>query len=191
MAPQPNDTWPSDQFLEAIRRGDARAREMLVHDFRAYLVAVAKNALGGQTSHSCDSVVQEGFRKAFQRIDQFRGLTTAELKGWLARIVANEALDRKRGKNHSPLPTGIEGEEMLPANGSTPSAQAMRRERAALVLRAKEKLPPDYSEAIDFRFFQNLGYDEIASRMGRNNNAVRQLVKRALQRLRDEMGAEP
>jgi RNA polymerase sigma-70 factor (ECF subfamily) len=85
----------------------------------------------------------------------------------------------------------LDGEEVLPAGGSTPSVHAVRRERAARVLEALERLPHDYREVIHQRIFQHLDYEEIAARLGRTNDAVRCLWVRALRRLRDELGEEP
>jgi RNA polymerase sigma-70 factor (ECF subfamily) len=191
VAYQPNGLAASDDFLEAARQGDVGAWETIVRDYRPYLFAVVRRSLENRPPGDCSSVVQDGLVTAFERIEQFRGRTRAELLGWLSRIVTNKASDRKRGHTPSPLPVRSDGEEILQASGSTPSAQVAQRERAARVLEAMEKLTPDYRDVIYMRIFQNLGYEEIAANLGRTNDAVRCLWVRALRRLGAELGEEP
>ena len=192
MASDPDKLSDSDEILEAARRGDMRAWEQIIRECRPYLLAVAVRALEvDRPTGDCSSVVQGGLAKALQRIEQFRGHTRAELLGWLARIVSNLAVDRKQGRRLAPIPVGSDGGNLVADSGSTPSEQAARRERAARVLNAIDRLPPDYREVIYLRVFENLSYDDIATRMKRTNEAVRWLWVRALRELRDELGEEP
>jgi DNA-directed RNA polymerase specialized sigma24 family protein len=129
----------SDDFLEATRRGDARAWEIIFGEYRGYLFTVAQKCLEPCSDDVCFSVVQDSLGKSFERIDQFRGHTRKELRVWLGQIVANEARDRKRARGHESIPLGSDGEELVPGSESTPSAKAARREQAAGVLAAMEK----------------------------------------------------
>ena len=56
---------------------------------------------------------------------------------------------------------------------------------------ALERLPPDYREVITLRNLQGLSLVEVAGRMGRSHEAVRQLWCRAVRRLREECGDRP
>lgn len=191
MSSQINNHSASDEFLAAARRGDARAWERIVQEYRPYLFAVANRSLESRASGECSSVVQDGLARAYERIEQFRGRTRAELLAWLSRIVANKAHDKRLAPKPPTIHAGSDGEVLVAASDSTPSVKVMRRERAARVIDAMEKLPSDYREVVYQRVFLNLGYEEIASRLGRTNDAVRWLWVRALRRLRDELGEEP
>jgi len=71
---------------------------------------------------------------------------------------------------------------------SSPSGQAVRRERAVLVAEALEKLPADYREVIVLRHFEGLTFPEIGRRMGRSLDSVEKLWVRGLARVRRLMG---
>jgi RNA polymerase sigma-70 factor (ECF subfamily) len=72
---------------------------------------------------------------------------------------------------------------------SSPSAQAERRELAALVADQLARLPTQYREVIVLRNLEGLPFEEVARRMKRTAGAVRILWLRALDRLRQmQMG---
>src|SRR5581483_5654923 len=75
-------------------------------------------------------------------------------------------------------------EAALASPRSSPSAQAQRRELAALVADQVAQLPPSYREVIVLRNLEGLPFEEVARRMGRTAGAVRVLWLRALDRLR-------
>jgi RNA polymerase sigma-70 factor (ECF subfamily) len=178
-------------LVEAARGGDARAWETLWRECRPYLFAVARRSLGNSGPKDCSSIVQEGMVRAFEHIHQFRGQTKAELLGWMSRIVANRVHDQIETRQHSPIVPGVDAEGLGNTSGASPSAPAVRRERAARVLQALEALPADYQEVIRLRYFDDLGYEEIAARMSRTNQAVRSICVRAVRRLGEELGDEP
>ena len=63
-----------------------------------------------------------------------------------------------------------------------------REERFERLQKALESLPPDYREAIRLSRIEGLKTVEIAERMGRSREAVKQLIFRALRRLRESFG---
>jgi RNA polymerase sigma-70 factor (ECF subfamily) len=76
----------------------------------------------------------------------------------------------------------------LVAPQSSPSNQASHREQAVLLADALEELPPDYREVIILSHLEGLSFPEVASRMGRSVNSVKNLWARALARLRRSLG---
>jgi RNA polymerase sigma-70 factor (ECF subfamily) len=165
---------------------------------RPYLKQVAGRLLGGPVSAKLDpsDIVQRAFLRAHEQAAQFRGQTFAEWLGWLVTIVRHESLHAMR--HYRQERRDVYREEPLPAAGQvperpaeSPSDQAVRREQAAAVLAALERLPGDCRRVLDLRAFQDLPYAAIADQMGRSEAAVRQLWVRAVRRLRREMGEEP
>ena len=183
--------FDSDYLLAAARSGDREALGQLTERFRPYLMTVASRILGKPTSGNPESVVQEGLLVAVQSLNQFRGDTGREFLAWLTTIVRHKSLDKmSRGVRCRALPVGSSDDELLATGSSSPSDHAVRRERAALLRAAVDRLPPDHRQIIDLRSFQGYSYTEIADRMGRSEQAVRQLWVRALGKLRDELGEE-
>ena len=55
-----------------------------------------------------------------------------------------------------------------------------KKEDLARLEKAIDALRPDYKEAIVLTKIEGLGYQEIAERAGKSNEAVRKLVSRAM-----------
>jgi RNA polymerase sigma-70 factor (ECF subfamily) len=79
--------------------------------------------------------------------------------------------------------------QSLAAPHSTPSQQAARREQTVLLADALDLLPEDYREVIILHHLEGLGFAEIADRMGRSIDSVKNLWARALAQLRRSLGA--
>ncbi len=80
----------------------------------------------------------------------------------------------------------IDGRLIAPQ--SSPSQQAARRERAELLAGALETLPGAYREVIVLRNLEGLSFAEVAARMGRTEDSVKNIWLRALNRLRRMLG---
>lgn len=72
-----------------------------------------------------------------------------------------------------------------------PSARAAQREQAVQLAAALEKLPASYREVIILHQLEDLPFPEVARRMGRSVDSVKNLWLRALPRLRHELGGGP
>ena len=78
--------------------------------------------------------------------------------------------------------------ELLSGSIHTPSQSVAVREATQALQVALAGLPDDQRDAIRMRFLDGLSLEETATRMQRTTNAVRGLVHRAKQALRDAMG---
>src|SRR5262249_28107744 len=136
---------------------------------------------------------------AAAKFDQFRGAGAMEFQAWLVAIARYEALDLLRywhqdARNKAreqPLAAVSALGQQVADDSSGPAEKASRRERAARLLAALERLPPDYQEVLRLRNSESLGFAKVAALMGRSDQAVRQLWMRAIKRLRDELGEDP
>jgi RNA polymerase sigma-70 factor, ECF subfamily len=72
----------------------------------------------------------------------------------------------------------------LVAPESSPSQQAVRREQAVLLADALQDLPEDYREVIILRQLEGLSFPDVARRVGRTEDSVKNVWLRALARLR-------
>ncbi len=198
---------PASELIERCRAGEPGAREQLFNHYQAYLQVLARAQLGRHLRGKCDScdVVQMTLLEAHRDFAAFQGQGEPELLAWLRRILAhnlyNEArhfgaqqrdaarevsLDQVRaGVEHSSIALG----RGLAADTPTPSQVAAKRESAVQVAEAVARLPEDYQTVLLLRVFEELPAEEVAQRMGRTAGAVRMLQMRALQALREVMGA--
>jgi RNA polymerase sigma-70 factor (ECF subfamily) len=155
------------------------------------LKAVPVRLLEDRLPSDGSDVVQNGLSQAFARLAQFRDCRARAFLGWLAAIVRNEALKAlKQAGRARPLPAGSGDGDQVPASSSGPDVRASRREQAARLLAAVERLPPDYRQVIELRNFQELPFEEVARHLGRSGEAVRQLWARALKKLREVLREE-
>jgi RNA polymerase sigma-70 factor (ECF subfamily) len=196
---------PDPEELLCRARTDARlALGQLLELYRGYLALLARLQIGRRLQGKVDpsDVVQETFLEAYRHFAQFRGTTEAELVQWLRQILATRLVNLMRryldaqGRDvrlEQELAADLDHSSQLFAQGlvapqSSPSHQAMRREQAVLLAEALEKLPPDYREVLILRHLEGLSFPEVAGRMGRTLNSVKNLWARALAQLRDLLG---
>jgi RNA polymerase sigma-70 factor (ECF subfamily) len=187
-------------LLRLARAGEGSARGELLEQYRNYLTLLARVQIGRRLRGKVDDcdLVQDTFLKAHHHFDQFRGSTEAELLAWLRQILLAQLLNlvrhyrgcqRRDVRLERDLATELEQssrdlDEALFARQSSPSQQAVRRERAVLLADALAGLPEDYREVIILRHMQGLSFAEVAQRLGRSQDSVDKLWVRALGRLR-------
>ena len=187
------------RLIERARREEPGALDRLLDSYRNYLRLLARTGIDASLRAKADpsDLVQDALLNAARHFGQFRGATDAELAGWLRQILARCLADfvrryrtdgRRAGREQSLdqlLDQSSEAmERVLAADGSSPSASAARRDLGVVLSDALAELSEDQREVIVLHHLEGLGWDEVASRMGRTVGAVRMLWTRALKQLR-------
>jgi RNA polymerase sigma-70 factor (ECF subfamily) len=194
-----------EQLLRLVRAGSSAALGELLELYRDYLALLVRLQIGRRLQGKVDplDVVQDTFLSAYQNFAHFRGSTEAELVGWLRQILASRLADLLR-RYHGAQRRDVRLErelvleldqssrvmdQGLVASGSTPSQQAVRREQAVLLAEALGRLPEDYREVIVLHHLEELSFPDVARRMSRTVDSVKNLWIRALTRLRRSLGS--
>jgi RNA polymerase sigma-70 factor (ECF subfamily) len=193
-----------EQLLSQARTGDGRALGQLLEMYRNYLALLARLEIGRRLQGKVDDsdLVQETFLEAHRQFARFRGTTEGELVSWLRQILAGNLANvvrryfgsqRRDPRLERELAGGLDRSSQalniaLFAKQSSPSQQASRREQTVLLADALTRLPPDYREVIILSHLEGLSYPEVAKRMGRSVDSVKNLWARALGRLRRLLG---
>ncbi len=139
--------------------------------------------------------------EAWQNWDRFRGRDEAQRRVWLRQILAHQLakpvrhfagtqkrdMAREIPLEASLAQSSLRLDQLLAADQSTPSAQAVAQQQPLQLAQVLEQLPDDYRQVIVFRNLEGLSHDEIAARMNRSVGAVRMLWVRALAALREKM----
>jgi RNA polymerase sigma-70 factor (ECF subfamily) len=138
-----------------------------------------------------EDVTAATFERALNAIGRYQD-RGAPLSSWLFRIAANIITDRRRqGSRVSTLGDAPIPEERLDRSPEgDPQEQVERWERAAALRERVETLPEDQRTAIRLRYMEGLSLAEVAERVGRNENATKQLLHRATTSLRARMGGQ-
>lgn len=150
-----------------------------------------------------DDVMQVTYLEAFLHLDQLETRELAGFQAWLARIAENvqrdawKALERQKRPNPSRRVGNCTRDdscalllEQLVGVSSTPSRTAARLENGRLLLRAVEKLPPDYGIVVEMMDLEGHSAERVAERIGKSVGAVYMLRARAHARLRILLGPE-
>lgn len=165
-------------LINQCRRNDRLAQHRL---FNQYVKAMYNTALRlMKNEHDAHDIVQEGFIKAFTKIDQYRN--DANFGAWLKRIMVNTALDKL--KQNSPeftnLQVAIENSTIdEPEISEFPSSQVINNEIRKL---------PEGCRVI-FTLYQMEGYEQaqIATELGVSVSTVKTQYRRARLLLKERL----
>jgi RNA polymerase sigma-70 factor (ECF subfamily) len=193
-----------EESLRVARAGCGEARGKLLETYRSYLELLARLQIGRRLQGKVDpaDLVQETYLQAHRYFERFEGTTEAELVSWLRHILASRLADVVRrycgamGRDvrlEKQLADELDQssrflDQALIARQSTPSQQASRREQAVLLAELLQSLPDDYREVLILHHLEELSFPEVARRMGRTLDSVKNLWLRALARLRRSVG---
>lgn len=197
---EPNpDLGTGDRWLKWCREaqsGDQQAEAWLLEEVRVFFRALARKetwdlAVGGVEA---SDMAQDCCLKLTTSIHQFRGVTGVEFIAWLRTLARNANLDVRRrdnaqirggGRRPIALPTDANGDVAIAADVSTPSKETTRQEEYELYQKALALLPADHQQVIRLRLSPDkLSWAEIAERMGRGEDAAKQLFQRAYKELK-------
>ncbi len=182
---------PSD--LACIRRvldGDAEAFEGLVAAHARTVYRLAYRIVG--EAGAAEDAVQETFLRAYRFLARFDQRSRFET--WLHRIAVNAAIDQTRQRRRSralPWPGPEEDRpEFDPASVEPdPERRALAAELGSRTREALAALTPTERAAFVLRHYEGRSIPEIASALGKKENAAKQSIFRAVQKLRRALTA--
>ena len=141
--------------------------------------ALAWSHLGDRAA--AEDVTAETFRRALRALPRFeaRGIP---FRAWLWRICINLSNDELRRRQRASRFSETMPVAEPPADIGTDDIANV--ETRALVHGLVDRLPTDYRAVITLRFGDDLSIADVALRLGRSPDAVKQLQRRALAALR-------
>jgi RNA polymerase sigma-70 factor (ECF subfamily) len=191
-------TSPPDESDAALARriagGDLDAFERIMRRHNRMLYRAARSILGDDAE--AEDCLQSAYLLAYQSIGTFAG--RAKLSTWLARIVINEALGRKRraaGRGVViPLDAGAHAETcaavVLTSDTPGPETEAMRHELGSLIKRRVDALPEAFRTVFVLRALEELSVEEAAALLDIPEATVRTRYFRARSLLRESLARE-
>jgi RNA polymerase sigma-70 factor (ECF subfamily) len=192
------------RWLPEARAGSHEALGQALEACRAYLLLIANQQIDPhlRAKGGASDLVQETFLEAQRDFTHFQGDGIEQFQAWLRAILLNNVRNftrhyyadkRELGREvrlEPETPSANMG-QALPAETPSPSARAIAKEDASRVVAALERMPPDYRQVIALRNQEGRSFAEVATILARSENAVRKLWFRAIERLREELGALP
>ena len=175
------DCPDSDEFLlQAVGRGDLAAFSRLVERHQTWAWRVAYRYTGNEEDAA--DIVQEAFLRLLDASERYR--PTAKFRTYFYQIISRLCLDQTKKKRPLLFETVPDPPDPSPDITDT----MMRRENAIAVRASLDALPPNQRLAIVLCYYENLGYEEIASALETTTKAVERLLARGRERLREVLG---
>jgi RNA polymerase sigma-70 factor (ECF subfamily) len=167
------------QLIAACRRGEARAMEMLYHQFKRRVFGMAHRIVGASDA---EEVAQEVFVRVFRGLAAFRG--DSQLSTWIYRLTVNASLSHlaKRGRRQEV------SDEVL---AELPAPPAVDRDPglAARIEQALAALPAGYRAILVLHDVEGLSHEECAAILECRVGTCKSQLHKARARMRDLLGS--
>lgn len=184
---------PDVRLMLQVKDDVPTAFEVLVLRYQDRLVGVLYYLVGNQ--EEAEDLAQDTFLRIYKSRKGYR--PRAKFSTWLFAIANNLALNSlRRRASSSPSPTTRSEDSSsmlhpqlgrLHARESTASSHMLKIELSTVVQEAIKTLGEDQKMAIFLSKFENMSYGEIAGVMDRSPAAIKSLLARARNELRERL----
>lgn len=175
-----------------VRDGKPGAFEQLVERYQCRVMGLLYHMVGD--TQEAEDLAQEVFFRIYRARAGYK--PEAKFSTWLFTIANNLALNAIRDRKRKPAndlpanPSGPLGERPLEQlisspSGAMPSKLFAKGELAEIVRMAVQQLPEDQRMAVILNKFEEMNYRQIGEVMDRSEMAVKSLLARARNTLRE------
>jgi RNA polymerase sigma-70 factor (ECF subfamily) len=166
------------QLVAACRRGEARAMEMLYHQFKRRVFGMAHRIVG---ANDAEEVAQEVFVRVFRGLANFRG--DSQLSTWIYRLTVNAALSHlaRRGRRQEV------SDENIPEVAATPEVERDPG-LAARIEACLQQLPAGYRAILVLHDVEGLSHEECAAILECRVGTCKSQLHKARARMRELLG---
>jgi RNA polymerase sigma factor (sigma-70 family) len=178
------------ETITKISAGDRQAFKKLYDDYGKRVYNTALSVL--QKTEDAEEITQDVFVEVFKSANKFKG--DSSIATWIYRITINKSLDllrhRKRKKRSAFLVSLFTNENkpiVQPTDFAHPGILMENAEKAHLLFKAIELLPPQQKAAFVLAQVEDLPQKEIATIMKLSPKAVESLIQRAKVNLKKEL----
>jgi RNA polymerase sigma-70 factor (ECF subfamily) len=175
-----------EDVMQLVRRGDARAFEVVYERHASAAFSLAYRMMGTRTA--AEDVTQDAFLSLWrsgERYDRARG----SVRTWVLGIVHHRAIDAlRRTTVHDRRRASDEGIEERFESEQRTDVEAARREEAGTVRAALGALPADQSQVIELAYFGGFTHTEIAEMLDAPVGTVKGRMRLGLKKMRERLG---
>lgn len=182
------------ELIRAAQRGDQRAFEQLVRLYDQNVLRLALNLL--RSPEDANDIYQEAFLRVYKNLQTFR--FDCSFHTWLYRIVTNLCLDalrkrRVRREENTVVETSegfldrMDTVEESRAD-SNPQRQLMSRQLQKRIQEVLGGLTPRERAVFEMRHYQGLRLRAIGDMLGTSEEAAKNCLFRATQKMRAALG---
>jgi len=177
-----NDPSITDQHLAARALGkDGEAFQLL---YKRYVRRVyAYHLVRTGDEQTAQDLTSETFLAVLDHLSTYR--VSGSFGAWLMGIAHHKLVDYYRSQS---MALSLDGIADLPAADPLPEKRVTQQDDLAKLSRVLSLLTPERADALSLRYFAQLNFSEVGRVMGKSPAAVKMLVARGLQELRDRLG---
>jgi RNA polymerase sigma-70 factor (ECF subfamily) len=163
-------------LVAAALRGDAESFSRLCEQYYPALVAIAYSQLSDR--HLAEDAARESLLAAYRDIAKLK--KPERLAGWMTAICRNIAIDMAKARARQ-THAGIED--------CSPVLNTGRDENdiVKIVREIIQQLEPEMRDIIYLRYYGQMGYDRIAQMLGISEEAVNGRLRRARDKIRQQL----
>jgi len=181
-------------LIRAAQRGDENAFEQLVRSYDQNVLRMALNLLHSQ--EDARDIYQEAFLRVYRNLPNFR--FDCSFSTWLYRIVANLCLDqirKRKVRKEEAASVETDGGELdrfqfVPESRADvdPQRRLMSSEVSARIREVLDQLTPRERIVFEMRHFQGMRLRAIGEALGVTEEAAKNCLFRATQKMRASLG---
>jgi len=163
-----------------------RDRDAFIEVFKYFAPRVKSFLMNrGRNESSAEDVLQEVMIAVWEKSHMYKP-EKASVSTWLFTIARYKHIDRmRRDGRHA---TESDEPDLRASDDPDADENVMQSQRADAVKNAIAQLPADQQTVIAMSFNQGLSHSEIAEQLGLPLGTVKSRIRRAFQRMRDELG---
>lgn len=174
-------------WAKAALAGDQDAFAKLVEAYQMPIYNLAYRMLGSPTE--AEDAAQETFIRVYARLGSYD--PSRKFSSWILSIASHYCVDRLRRRHGNTLSMEeIMGQSWIPDQHLKPEDQTVRHEERELISRMLNELPAPYRLVIVLRYWQDLGYDEIAEVTNDTVSAIKSRLHRAREMMAERLQRE-
>jgi RNA polymerase sigma-70 factor, ECF subfamily len=186
---------PDIRLMLRVRDDDAEAFAEIVELYQHRLVTVMQHLVG--TTEEAEDLAQEVFLRVYRGRKKYH--PKAKFSTWLFTIANNLALNILRTRQRKPtVPLNVRdsgplgprpAEQLVQDRNNRPDRRIEQQELAVVVQEALDTLNERQRIAVVLNKFEDMNYAEIAEVMELTTKAVKSLLSRARENLREALKA--
>ncbi len=170
-------TLTEQELVEGCRRGDDMARRQLYERYAGKLMAICMRYMGNR--EEAEDLLHDGYIKLYGSFDKFEWQGEGTLPAWMARVMANLALQRLRKNDVMSQSVELDNTAELRDDVDRPDeGPEIDTIPKKVLMQFIEELPPGYRAVFNMHVFEGKNHIEIGKELGINNkSSASQLVR--------------
>ena len=174
---------PDVELMLRFQQGDERAFEELVRRHTRPVLNLVYRYIGDASR--AEDVSQDIFVKVYRARMKYE--PKAKFSTWLYRIAVNHCLNEIRARKSQPALAAPVNDLLEQPSGEDPDQRIAHQELQAAVKAAIDALPDNQRAAVLLARFEEMSYEEIAETMDLSLEAVKSVLFRAKENLKQSL----